>query len=159
MVPRLYLETTIPSYLAARRSRDLQLAADQEATQEWWEKRRSMFELFVSEIVVREVRRGDSTYAAARLELIRGLPVLLPNVAAQQLTARLLQDRIIPPNAIDDAAHLGLAAGHRMDFLLTWNCTHINNRYIQRRIESACAALNLVCPVICTPDELMNLNS
>ena len=66
-----------------------------------------------------------------------------------------MTDGIIPSVAADDAAHLGLAAAHAMDFLLTWNCTHINNRYILRRIERACAVSGLTCPVICTPDELM----
>ena len=48
MKPRLYLETTIPSYLVARRSRDLRLAADQETTEEWWEDRRQNYELFMA---------------------------------------------------------------------------------------------------------------
>jgi len=157
MLPRLYLETTIPSYLVARRSRDLRLAADQEATEEWWQERRQSFELFISETVLREVRRGDPAFASARLALVRKLPILPPLTAAEDLTERLLKDRIIPITAVDDAVHLGLAAAHRMDFLLTWNCTHINNRYILRRIERTCSAIHLVCPVICTPDELMNL--
>ena len=42
-----------------------------------------------------------------------------------------------------------------MDYLLTWNCRHINNRALERRIERACIACGLACPVICTPTELM----
>ena len=156
MKPRLYLETTIPSYLVARRSRDLRLAADQQATKEWWEWRRHDFDLCVSEAVFREAARGDPIFAAARLERLHGIPVLAPLPAAEELAERLLREGIIPPIAADDAAHLGFAAAHNMDFLLTWNCRHINNRALQRRIEQACAAYGLPCPVICTPTELMN---
>lgn len=156
MKPRLYLETTIPSYLVARRSRDLRLAADQETTQEWWEQRRQDFDLFVSEVVFREAGRGDAVFAAARLESLRSIPVLLALPAAEQLAERLLREGVIPAIAADDAVHLGFAAAHGMDFLLTWNCRHINNRALARRIEAACAACGLVCPVVCTPAELMN---
>ena len=157
MPPRLYLETTIPSYLVARPSRDVQIASDQAATVLWWDLHRTDFEMFVSQVVVREVRRGDPAFAAARLDKIRGLDVLAPPLASEELTARLLEDRIVPAVAADDAAHIGVAAAHRMDFLLTWNCKHINNRYVFRRIERACAACGMACPVIATPTELMNL--
>ena len=76
MKRRLYLETTIPSYLVARRSRDLRLAADQETTQQWWESERPGFLLFISTIVLKEVRRGDPTHAAAREALLIGVPLL-----------------------------------------------------------------------------------
>jgi len=155
--PRLYLETTIPSYFVARRSRDLRLAADQETTQEWWEERRQEFELFISETVLAEVSRGDAVFAAARLAAIRNIQVLRDSEEAAVLTKRLLADGTIPPGAADDAIHLALAAAHRMDYLLTWNCRHINNPALRRRIEQACASCDLTCPVICTPTELMRI--
>jgi predicted nucleic acid-binding protein len=156
MKPRLYLETTIPSYLVARPSKDLRLAADQQATREWWDQRRHDFDLFVSEVVVSEAGRGDSECAATRLEKLRHIPILDPLPAGEQLAERLLTEGIIPPVAADDAIHLGFAAAHKMDYLLTWNCRHINNRALQRRIEHACVACGLICPVICTPTELMS---
>jgi hypothetical protein len=155
MKPRLYLETTIPSYLVARPSQDLRLAADQHATKEWWEKRRHHFDLFVSDLVLREARRGNAQFAAARLETLHDIPALAASPAAEELAERLLRDGVMPTTAADDAAHLGLAAAHSMDFLLTWNCRHINNRALGRRIERACIACGLACPVICTPTELM----
>ena len=152
---RLYLETTIPSYLTARRSRDLQLAADQQTTEDWWNHHRQHYECFVSPVVVDEVERGDATFAAVRMAKLAGLTVLPVNDAAQELTERLLAKGIIPTIAADDAAHIGVAAAHAMDFLLTWNCKHINNPHLIRRIERACVATGLTCPIICTPAELM----
>lgn len=154
-LPRLYVETTVPSYLTARRSRDLLLAADQQATEDWWNDHRHYYECFVSPVVADEVTRGDAAFAAARLAKLKGLTVLPVNDAAQELTERLLREGIIPSVAADDAAHLGVAAAHAMDFLLTWNCKHINNPHLIRRIEKACVAAGLACPIICTPAELM----
>ena len=157
MKPRLYLETTIPSYLTARPSRDLRIAADEEATHEWWNERRDDFDLFISETVLREVSKGNPEMAAARIASLRGVGVLPDTPLANLLTKHLLASGIVPAVAEDDAAHMALAAAHGMDFLLTWNCTHINNRAIERRIERACAEFGVECPVICTPTELMKL--
>ena len=55
MKPRIYIETSIPSYLTSRRrSRDLIAAANQELTQEWWDTRKDDFDLVISEFVSRE---------------------------------------------------------------------------------------------------------
>ena len=157
MKPRLYLETTIPSYLVARRSQDLRLAADQETTQQWWEAERQDFYLFISATVLKEVRAGDPTYAAAREARLAGVSLLGDLPEANELAKRLLRDGIIPTVAVDDATHVALAAAHQMDFLLTWNCKHINNHHIRSRIQRACEAVGLACPDICTPAELMKL--
>ena len=95
--------------------------------------------------------KGDSTFAAARLAIVQGLPILAPVSIAEEIAVRLVEKQIIPATAADDAAHIALAAAHRMDFLLTWNCKHINNAVIQRRIKRECDALDVPCPVICTP--------
>ncbi|MHB8523273.1 MAG: type II toxin-antitoxin system VapC family toxin [Limisphaerales bacterium] len=155
MKPRLYLETTIPSYLAARHSRDLRLAADQETTQEWWDRERQGYELFVSEVVLDEAADGDSAFAAKRLTLLEGLPRLRATAEVDGLVARLLQKDIIPPTAAPDAVHLALAAVHRIEYLLTWNCRHLHNPRLERRIEAACRECGFLAPVICTPAELL----
>ena len=118
MKPRLYLETTIPSYLVARRSRDLRLAADQATTEEWWERRRHDFDLFVSEPVLEEVGRGNAEMAAARIKKLQGIPILGDSPLADELAAQLLAEGILPSNAAADAEHLGLAAVNDMDYLV-----------------------------------------
>ncbi len=85
-LPRLYLETTFPSYLVARRSRDMRIATDQEAAESWWDSHRVDFQIFISQVVVREVRRGDLELAAARLAKIREFDVLVPKPASEELT-------------------------------------------------------------------------
>ena len=157
MKPRLYLETTIPSYLVARPNRDIQIASDQAATHQWWSAHCNDFEMFVSAAVLREISRGDPEMAAVRFEKIKHLAILAPTGESESLAERLLAENIIPAKAADDATHIALAAAHAMDFLLTWNCKHINNRFTIRRIERACAKSGFTCPVIATPTELMNL--
>jgi hypothetical protein len=76
MKPKVYLETTIPSYLTARPSRDLLVAAHQQLTRDWWESRRPAFDLYVSELVLQEVQAGDALLASRRLELLAGVPVI-----------------------------------------------------------------------------------
>lgn len=154
MKPRVYLETTIPSYLAARPSRELVLAGQQAATREWWETQRDEYELYVSELVIEEVSRGDREISKARLALIEPMPMLQTTEEAGALAQRLISAGVMPTMAAADALHIAIAAVHGMDFLLTWNCKHINNAHTARRIEELCREARYVCPVICTPEEL-----
>jgi len=155
MKPRLYLETTIPSYLVARTSRDLLLAADQESTQEWWELHRHKYDLFISEAVLEEASDGDADFAAKRLAALEGLPRIRTTAEVDALVAHFLEEQIIPPAVAADAVHLALATAHRMDFLLTWNRKHLHNPHLERRIMAACRKFGYDCPVICTPAELL----
>ena len=156
-LPKLYIETTIPSYLTARRSRDLRLAADQESTEEWWETRRHEYEIFTSEVVDVEIGEGEAVMAETRLRVLDGIPRLPAQPEVDELIEHLLASGIVPANAAPDAAHIAFATVHAMDFLLTWNCKHINNPHLIRRIERACGERGLLCPVICTPEELLPL--
>ena len=154
MKPRLYLETTIPSYLVARASRDAILHGQQAATRKWWEQRND-FELFVSEFVDIEAARGDAEMSVARAAAMQGLPRLAATEDVRELAAEILGTRLIPAKAAVDASHIAIAAVHRMDILLTWNCTHIHNIVISRQIERICAQAGWPCPAICTPFDLL----
>jgi hypothetical protein len=155
MKPRLYIETTIPSYLAARTSRNLRLSADQESTQTCWKVHRHKYGLFVSEAVLEEAAAGDADFAAKRLAMLDGLPRLRVTAEVDALVARFLDEQIIPPAVAADAVHLALAVAHRMDLLLTWNCKHLHNPHLERRIVAASRDLGYDCPVICTLAELL----
>ena len=155
MLPRVYLETTIVSYLTAWRSHELVMAANQEATREWWETHRTKYGLFVSEIVVREASAGDSDAATRRLSVLAELPELDIIEEASDLAGALIRHVPLPEKAQLDALHIALSAVHRMDYLLTWNCRHIANAALRHGIERTCREHGFVSPVICTPLELM----
>ena len=155
MKPRVYVETTIPSYLKAWPSRDLVRAAHQQITREWWDRRRGDFDLFVSELVRQECGAGDPDAAGERLAAIKELPVLGQSEQAEILAGTLLTDVPLPKKAALDALHIALAVLNGMDYLLTWNCTHIANATLRGRIEAICRKLGYAPPIICTPEELM----
>ena len=89
----VYLESTIPSYLTARPSRDLIRAAHQHLTREWWETRRGEYETYVSQLVADEAANGDPEAAADRLRMLSGMPRLEINEAAVGLAKQLLDRR------------------------------------------------------------------
>jgi hypothetical protein len=132
--PILYLESTIPSYLAARPSRDLIVAAHQQITHEWWEHSRSNFAIYISQAVVDEISAGDSAVAARRLELVSGLPRLILTNEVQNLADDYLRRLGLPPAARLDAIHLGCSVVYDLDYLLTWNCAHCANGEVIRRL-------------------------
>jgi hypothetical protein len=153
--PKVYLETTILSLLTAWPSRDLITAADQQSTREWWENRRQDFDLFVSPEVIGEAGQRDPAAARLRLEAVATLPVLAATEEVEELTRVILATGLIPPRATRDAALIAFASVHAMDFLLTWNCRHIHNAMISRRLSGVCSAQGFTLPVLCTPRELM----
>lgn len=103
-----------------------------------------------------EASVGDPAFAQKRLQALDGIPRLALTAEAGALATRLLSTDVIPPKAVPDALHLAIAAAHSMDFLLTWNCRHIHNLMLERRIQAACRVLGFECPIICTPAELMD---
>ena len=155
MKPKVYVETTIVSYLTARGSRDLIVAAHQELTQEWWQRRRGEFELYCSQLVVQEASGGHKEAAQRRLQVLRALSLLEINAAAKELARHLIKTACVPRKAAEDALHIATATVHGMDYLLTWNCKHIANAEMQRSVTVMCHLRGYEPPVICTPEELM----
>jgi predicted nucleic acid-binding protein len=151
----VYLETTFISYLVARPSRDVIVAGHQQTTHQWWDTRRDGFTCSVSQVVIDEASVGDPAEIQKRLDGIRDLPVLEVTESAESLAQAIVGSGVIPPRAVRDAAHIAVAAVHRIDYLLTWNCRHLANAQIIRRIQEVCDQLSERMPVICTPEELM----
>ena len=147
MKPLLYLETTIPSYLTSKPSRDLIVAARQRTTLDWWLRRQHDFQVFVSQIVLDEAAEGDRQAAAARLAAIEVVPLLAVNDEVISLAQMLLRQRVLPRKATRDAAHIAVSAVHGMHFLLTWNCAHLANAEIFDAVEAVCAVAGYKCPI------------
>jgi predicted nucleic acid-binding protein len=157
MKPSVYLETTIPSYHTARPSRDVVVAGHQATTRDWWDNRLPHFRAFISQIVLDEAASGDTQAAKDRLAVPKSFPLLDVRDDATDLAGDLIDSGPIPRQAAGDALHIALTAVHGIDFLVTWNCTHIANAEMTGKITEICHGPGLECPVICTPEELMGI--
>jgi predicted nucleic acid-binding protein len=155
--PSVYIETTVVSYLTARPSRDLVIAAHQQVTLEWWESALPFLEPFVSVIVVEEASRGEPEAASLRLERISSFPVLEVTREVRELADLYFTQTQIPGKARADAYHLALATFHGMDFLVSWNFSHILSATIRTIIQDINTSRGIHTPFICTPEELMEV--
>lgn len=152
--PTVYLETSVVSYLTARPSRDVITAGRQLSTVRLWD-RRDEFDLVTSELVLREASRGDQVFASQRLALLGGLTVLTASEDALRLMRALLDGGAFPEKAAEDALHVAVAAANGIEFLVTWNFSHMANARVRRRVERICHSEGFTPAIICTPQELL----
>ncbi len=157
MKPTLYLETTIVSYLVGQPTDNLIVAAHQELTRQWWREDRHGFRLYISQFVQDEAGDGDPVLARQRLATLRGVPKLMIDRRALELGRTLLATGLFPQGSARDASHISVAAVCGIDFLLTWNCKHLANARVFERVWKLCSAAGYRCPVICTPEELQEI--
>ncbi len=155
MRERVYIETTVVSYLAARPNRDVVIAGHQQVTHEWWDTRRESYELCVSQLVLGEAAAGASQAAQERLSILQPMTVLETTTAGLEMAKELIQAGALPAKAADDALHIAVAAAHAIPYLLTWNCRHLANATMRPMIEAVCAGKGFKAPIICTPEELL----
>ncbi len=155
MTERVYIETTVVSYLTARPHRDVVVAGHQQITREWWDTRSASYHLCISQLVLKEAGAGDAQAARERLEVLQSMTLLETSDEALDLAKELIRAGALPAKAADDALHIAVAAQNGISYLLTWNCRHIANATMRPLIEAACAAKGLKAPIICTPEELL----
>lgn len=155
MKHKLYIETSIISYYTARPSKDVIVAARQKITREIWPKIQNEFESYISALVIQEASRGDKTASNKRLSAMSNIPVLELTLQARELARALIVKNAIPPNAEEDALHIALASLNGMEFLLTWNFSHINNAFQMASIINTIELHGLIAPTICSPDEII----
>lgn len=154
MKRKIYIETSVISYLTARPSKTIIGAAHQQITLAWWETR-SQYDLVVSESVLRECGAGDPDAAKKRLTVLNDVPLILLTEQALDIANSLIAKGIVPAKAAEDALHIAIATVNGVDYLLTWNCRHIANPEIQRGIAAHLEDIGLSLPFICTPEELL----
>ncbi|MCX7112793.1 MAG: type II toxin-antitoxin system VapC family toxin [Proteobacteria bacterium] len=150
---KVYIETSVVSYLTARPCKNVIEAGHQQSTYLFWD-RRSEFELLASELVLTECAAGDFEAASRRLEALQGIHLLEITAFCVELAKELVATGIVPAKASEDALHISIATVHFADYLLTWNCKHIANPEIQFRIAELFRYKGLFLPFICTPEEL-----
>lgn len=151
----VYLETTIPSYLAAKPSRDLITAAHQQITHEWWETAGDRFDLYISDAVLDEIRIGDPSVAAKRRDFVANLPLLAISDEVRSLVREYEQCLGLTGRGKADLPHIAFAVAYRMDYLVTWNCRHIAHGETIRRLISTNAQHDRFTPLIVTPEEIL----
>ncbi|GAA6620071.1 type II toxin-antitoxin system VapC family toxin [Scytonema sp. NUACC26] len=157
MSKTVYIETSILGYLTARPTDNLILAANIKVTQDWWDEYRSSLVLYASEIVEDEAAMGDSKIAAQRLNLLQSLTFLDLTEEAVELAQEFLRQSNLPPKASNDALHMALATVYDLDYLLTWNCKHMANAKIQRKLSQISSELGYELPFVCTPYEFIEI--
>jgi predicted nucleic acid-binding protein len=157
MKPTVYIETSVISYLTAQVSRDLIVAAHQELTIEWWEQALPKLQPYVSPVVLEEIAKGDPDAAKKRMKVVSAFGVLEVVPEIRDLAERYFAAIDLPEKARADAYHLALAVWHGMDYLVTWNCTHIAGAKVKLIVQQVNAGRGIESPIICTPEELMEI--
>ena len=153
MKPRVYVETSVVSYLTAQPSRDIVVAARQQVTREWWATAAERFDLVISELVRDEAAAGSRDAARSRLAAISALPTVAVSAEVTRLAQALGDAGAVPRRATQDAVHIAIAAVRQDPFLVTWNLRHIANAAARRQIEAVGGAGGIDAPVLCTPEQ------
>lgn len=155
MKETVYIETSVISYYTSKLSRDLIIVGRQEITGEKWPKIEEVFDRYISALVIQEAEQGDTIAAQQRLKVVESIPILEITENAEKLAGKLVSEKIIRKKNIEDALHIAIASVNGIDYLLTWNFTHINNAQMKIKITTVVENQGYQCPVICSPEELL----
>lgn len=154
MQPRIYIETTIPSYLVSKSSRDILVLTHQELSKNWWSRNKNLYSFYISDVVLEEISKGDAELAEKRMEIVKDLKLLAFTDEINVLALKYCEYLNLPKKAILDSMHLAYSVFYEIDFLLTWNCKHLANGFVRAKLRLLNDKLGLKTPEICTPEEL-----
>ncbi len=155
MKATVYIETSVVGYFTSWPRQDPLIAGHQYATKLWWATAEEQFDLFVSQLVVRECSVGDPIAVRERLDSIAGFSVLPITPAAEALAEALMQGGAVPQTEPNDALHIALAAIQGVKYLVSWNFRHIVNASMRPAIANICLDAGYRAPILCTPEELV----
>jgi len=155
MKAKIYIETSIISYLTGRPSRDIIIAAHQQVTGEWWRNKRHFFDLYSSQLVLQEAGAGDEEQAGKRLNALEETELLEITESALSLAEVFIKKSAVPKIAPEDAIHIAVAVVNGIDYLMSWNCKHIANAKMRSKIDQVCLSCGYEPIIICTPEELL----
>jgi predicted nucleic acid-binding protein len=158
MKKRLYIETTVVSYLTAKPSRDIMIAGHQEATRELWPELSAKYETYVSALVFEEARKGDPDQAQMRIEAIEAFPMLDIDDEARALAQKIITRKGIPAEYPEDALHIAVAAVNGIEVVITWNFAHLNNPFTRKMVRQIIEGEGYGSPEICSPEELLEVD-
>ncbi len=155
MNARLYLETTIVSYLVARPSSNEKARYYHEMAKQWWDKRLTKYKVCVSESLFTELETdgiGVPRTVKSQLDKFTTLP-LTPAVA--ELSEALLRQQALPADASRAAKHIATAAVHGIKLLVSLDLHRTAHAHFRRDIEAVCRSLGYQCPAIGYPPQFM----
>jgi len=152
---RIYIETSIISFLTARQSANMHAESKRQITIDWWHNQRKSYQLFASPLVIKEASAGDKVASERGLTVLKEIPLLEISKTSIELAQLLITSNAVPREAQEDALHIAVAAVYSVDYLLTWNCRHIDNAVRKPLIRRLCQEYGYPCAEICTPEELM----
>jgi len=154
MKPKVYVETSIPSFYHETRTAP-EMLARREWTRQWWDELSQYYLLVTSVAVLDELNQGDYPNKDAILLLMRKMALVPVSLAIAEIVQAYIQYQVMPRDPVGDALHLALASYHKCDFLLTWNCRHLANANKFGHIRRVNTMLGLYVPLLVTPLELL----
>jgi predicted nucleic acid-binding protein len=154
MKPRIYVETSVISYLAARPSADAINLTRQHFSYLLWQERNKM-DLMLSQFVLDEVQVGDELAIAQRMQYCSALPALAVHSDTADVAQALIRAKAVPVKAYTDAVHLAVAALAGVDFVASWNFRHIVGAVARSKIERVLSQVVGRSPVIATPEQIL----
>lgn len=156
MKPKVYIETSIPSFYYEVRT-EPEMVARRQWTQEWWLQASKDCLLVTSTAVFEELSGGDFPNKEKAVELIAKLPQVVIKAEIAEIVDAYIRHKLMPNDPAGDALHLALASYHKCDFLLTWNCRHLANANKFGHIRRVNVMLGLYVPSLVTPLELLGV--
>lgn len=157
MKPKVYIETSIPSFYFETRSATAAIAR-RDWTILWWENRRNLYDIVSSEAVQAELEMTPQPKQEQCLKFLATIPLLAISPPIIEIVQTYILNKVMPMNAGGDALHLALASYYRCDYLLTWNCKHLANGNKFGHIRRINGMLGLYVPTLITPLELLGEN-
>jgi predicted nucleic acid-binding protein len=155
MKAKVYIETSVISYLTSRPSQDVVIAGHQQTTRDWWATYRAQFDVVASQLVVQEASAGDPQAVQQRLAVLAELELLAVTAEAIALAHALVEGGPLPAQAAEDALHIAIAVTNGIEYLITWNCKHLANASMRKDIDRIRRLRGYEPIVICTPEELI----
>ena len=152
---KIYLESSVISFKSSRLSDNIDTCHMQLKTKKFWEYAIKRFEIYISDIVIGEIEKGDKTASSKRLKMVEPFKVIEATPEVLKLSEKYIKLLELPVKASLDALHIALACFYKMDFLVTWNCKHIANGEFIKKINGYNNKYGIYNSIIITPDFLL----
>jgi hypothetical protein len=153
----VYLETSVVSLIASRPSSDLITASMQKDSHDWWDKEAKRHRVVISQIVMNEINKGDKQAVEERMKVVQDLELLDIDEEVKTITAVYEKELGLPVRARVDILHMSISVVHQVDYLLTWNCTHIASPFYMQKLLRLNDKIGKKTPLFLTPRQYFEM--